>query len=546
MKQCQTCGNDFVLTKDDTAFLGSMNLPEAKECHLCIWKHLLSFWVFGKFRKTQSALSGKSIITTFSEAAPFPIYSRDEWVSDEWEPLDYGRQYDSSRSFLEQVSDLMKTVPHPHQSGTKNTDCQWSDDVWNCKNCYLSRSMVNCEDSFYLYRVINSRDCIDSVFCFDSEFLYDCVYCFKSSRLQHCVDTRDSIDSAFLYDCRNCQECFMSWNLRNKRYCIENVQYTKEEYEKKRSEYDTASSGGLKNTRELFENHVRNDAIHRATHNLKIENSTGNFLEECKNAKECYYIQYSENTRYVFRGADLKDLMYSVGTIAEKGVMSVVDAYMYDTVATLHSGNCRYSRYLDYCEECEYCFGCVGLRKKKFCILNVQYTEEEYKLLIAQIEQDMKERGEWGSFFPRSLAYGGYNVSAAMMYFPLGKNEVRDWGGRWEDEENSSAEGLRGDQIPETSDSVSDDFSKQPLICERTGRRFNIAPGELQFYRRFAVPIPRLHPDIRVLDRFRPVSAVTPFQATCAYCGKETIAYYPPEWGYKNIACDDCYQQNVN
>ena len=545
-KKCVSCTKEFVLTSDDCEFLQSMDVPFSDECHLCVWKHLLSFWVFGKFRKTKSALSGDSIITTFSEAAPFPLYTREEWVSDSWDPIDYGRPYDPTRPFFEQFEELMKVVPHPHQSGTKNTACQWCDDVWNSKNCYLARSMVNCEDSFYLYRVINCRDCIDVTFCFDSEFLYDCAYCFKSSRLQHCVDTRDSVDSAFLYDCRNCQECFMCWNLRNKRYCIENVQYTKEEYEKKKAGYDTAFWQGVEQIRSKYWEHVRNDAVHRSTHNLKVANVTGNFLEECKNTKECYYIQYSENDRYCFRGAYMKDVMYSVGTITEKAVMSFVDGYTYDVVATMHCGNCRYSQYLDYCEECEYCFGCVGLRKKKYCIFNMQYTEEEYTEFVGKIKEGMKKSGESGKFFPKHLAYGGYNFSAATFYFPMNKEETVKWGGRWEDEEETAYEGLRGDAIPKSIAETPDGFSTQALVCEKTGRRFNIAPNELQFYRRFGIPVPRQHPDYRMMSLLRPLTAVSPFSAVCVYCKRQIVAYYPPEWGYKKIACESCYQQNIN
>ena len=543
---CTTCKKEFTLSEQDISFLSGFGVPTPTECHLCMWKHMLSFWVFGHFRKTTSALSGKSIITTFSDKVPFPLYSRDEWVSDAWDAIDYGRDYDFSRSFFGQFTDLWNVVPRPHQSGTKNIDCQWSDDVWNCKNCYLSRSMVECEDSFYLYRVFTCKDSIDATFCFDSEFIYDCLYCFKSSRIQYCIDTKDSIDSAFLFDCRNCQDCFMSWNLRNKQYCIENVQYTREEYKAKLAEFDTKSIDGVAKLKEVFWNHIRNDAIHRSTHNFKTENSTGNFLEECKNSKECYFLSHCENTSYVFRGGYMKDVMYSIGTITEKAYMSAIDGYTYDVVVSLQSGNCRYCAYINYCEECEYCFGCIGLRKKKYCILNKQYTKEEYEDLVPKIKEDMKRRGEYGLFFPKNLAYVGYNLSIGREYFPMNKEQALAWGGKWEDDEVVIQEGIRGNELPQTVDLVADDFSKQAIICPETNRRFNIAPGELQFYRRFGIPLPKHHPDYRTLNRLRPLTVITPYSYVCVYCSKDIVGYFPPEWNYKHVACDECYKQNIN
>ena len=105
---------------------------------------------------------------------------------------------------------------------------------------------------------------------------------------------------------------------------------------------------------------------------------------------------------------------------------------------------------------------------------------------------------------------------------------------------------MNGNDLPQTLAEVSDDFTKQAIICSKTNRRFNIAPGELQFYRRFGIPLPKNHPDFRTLERLRPLTVITPYSYKCMYCKKEIVAYYPPEWGYKNIACDECYKQNIS
>jgi hypothetical protein len=37
----------------------------------------------------------------------------------------------------------------------------------------------------------------------------------------------------------------------------------------------------------------------------------------------------------------------------------------------------------------------VGLRGKEYCILNKQYTKEEYEALVPKIIEKMKADGEW-------------------------------------------------------------------------------------------------------------------------------------------------------
>ncbi len=545
-RNCQNCKQEFRIEPEDRIFYERFGIPAPDECHRCIWKHLMAFWVFGKFRKTKSALSGKTIITTFGEKTKFPLYDRTEWISDSWDPLSYGKEYDLNRSFFEQFKELQDRVPHPHQSGTNNLNSDWCDDVWNSKNCYLIRGLLDCENLYYGCRNIRCKNSIDLVFCFDMDLSYDCAYCFKCYNVRHSFDARDSIESAFLYDCRNVQNCFMCWNLRNKQYYILNKPYSKEAYFEEMKKYNLRSRSRIEELKKEFAQILAREAIHRSSYNVKAVNSKGNFLEECKNCYDCYFIEYSENNRHMFRGGFIKDSIYGVGTIVEKALYSVVDNKSYDTIATMHCDNCRYSAYLDYCEECEYCFGCVSLRKKKYCILNKQYSEEEYKTLLPKIKESMIGKGEWGKFLPYSMAYGGYNSSVASLYFPATEEDVKQWGGIWERAYEKVSSGIPGNTLPDMIDDVSEDISQKQILCPRTGWHFNIAPGELQFYKAQGIPLPQHHFDIRILDLFKQLTAVTLFSGTCSFCKKDITHYYPPEWGYKKIACVECYQQQVS
>ena len=97
--------------------------------------------------------------------------------------MDYGQDYDKTKSFFEQLQKLQEKVPHPHQNGVKNTNCDWCDDVWNSKNCYLARSMEECEDLMYSYRNLKVKNSIDVAVCYSSEKCFDSSDCYHSYKL---------------------------------------------------------------------------------------------------------------------------------------------------------------------------------------------------------------------------------------------------------------------------------------------------------------------------------------------------------------------------
>ena len=547
-KKCEKCNQNFVIQTDDIPFYEKMDLPLPTMCPNCRFKYLLAFWVFGRFRITKSALSGKTIITVLPESVPFPIYDRTEFVSDAWDPFIYGKDYDASRSFIDQLVELQSVVPHPHQCGVRNVNCDWTDDVWESKDAYLTRSAVNIESIIYGYRLLNCKNCVDITYCFDLDYSYDCLYCFKSYNLKYSFNSRDCMDSFFLYDCRNCQNCFMSWNLRNQKYCILNQQYSKEDYSKKIEEYNLASRSSIEDLKKEFWQHIRQDAVNRQDYNIQIVKSTGNFINNNKNCYECYSTEESENCRYCFRGFQGKETIDSVGVFqCEKCGMGGMDQFGYSNTCNLYTTNCRFSSYLDNCEETEYCFGCVGLRKKKYCILNKQCTKEEYEVLVEKIKTDMKNRGEWGTFFPLSTAYCGYNLSLAQMMFPMSENEAIKFGAKWEKTSEPKYENIiSGDDLPDTIDEVGDEIVKQRILCPETKLSYNITKEELAFYREHGIPLPRRHFDWRTLERFKPFSLmVMPQKGICYFCKKEIEHYYAPELGFQKIACLECYQREI-
>ncbi|MFA6353883.1 MAG: hypothetical protein WCW93_03040 [Candidatus Paceibacterota bacterium] len=544
---CEHCKQNFTITEEELSLYKKVEIELPTLCFFCRIKLHLSFWMFGKFRKGKSDLSGDSLITVLPANPRYPIYTLAEWYSDKWDAMEYGVDYDSSKSFFEQLKELQEKIPHPHQGGVKNTGCDWCDDVWNCKNSYLSRSMVDCEDLFYSYRNIGVKNSIDMTISFDSEKSYDSSDCHHSFKLFYSKHSRDCIDSSFLYDCRNCQNCFMCWNLRNKSYCIENIQYKREEYLEKLKSFNLGSYESVQNHKKHFEEIIQKEVVHRPNFNFKIHNSDGDYLLDCKSCHNCFTISNSEDCYNCIRGA---------------GNMSSIDANGCQVLEL--SGNCsscqpsgyslkysswsasRYSEYLDICIECEYCFGCVGLRKKKYCILNKQYSKEDYENLRDKIIADMRAGGEYGKFLPYSMSAGPFNFSSSFLYFgDTKKEDILKLGGYWEDIDESHIEGMPTSELPDDIKDVPDIIITQALICPETGWRFNIAQNELSFYKENNIPLPRYHFDVRTRNRLKYLTVLKAYPYKCFYCEKEVGAYYLPEWGYQKIACEECYKQNI-
>ena len=178
--------------------------------------------------------------------------------------------------------------------------------------------------------------------------------------------------------------------------------------------------------------------------------------------------------------------------------------------------------------------------------MNKQYDEATYNELKASIIEKMKNEGTYGDFLPMYMVPGGYNVSSAQVYFSLTREEAHAKGFLWEEVADVHAEGISPDDLPDDIRDVKDEITNQALICQQTKYRFNIAPRELEFYRQMRIPLPRTHSDHRNLARFAKLAVLDAYPYHCVYCGKETMAYYPPEWGYQKVACESCYQREIS
>jgi hypothetical protein len=189
----------------------------------------------------------------------------------------------------------------------------------------------------------------------------------------------------------------------------------------------------------------------------------------------------------------------------------------------------------------------VGLKHKKYCILNRQYTQDEYERLVPQIIEHMRQGGEWGEFFPTTLSPFPYNETLAQESFPLSKEEILKRGWMWreqKDEMPKVEKVIVARNLPDSIEDVPDDILNWAVECEVTKRPFKIIKPELEFYRKMKLPVPHFHPDERHCRRMELRNPQHLWSRQCAKCGKGIETTYPPERP-ERVYCEECYLKEV-
>lgn len=200
--------------------------------------------------------------------------------------------------------------------------------------------------------------------------------------------------------------------------------------------------------------------------------------------------------------------------------------------------------FCDLCLGCQNCFGCVSLRKKKFCIFNKQYSEQEYFEIVGKILEHMQSTGEWGEFMPAGMSPFAYNETMAQTYFPLTKEVAEQNGWRWYEDKDSKSHQGSGYEIPDKIEDVKDNILDAVLVCEASSKHYKIIDQELKFYRQFSLPIPRNCPDQRHIDRMMLRNPRKLYDRKCDKCLSAIKTTYSPDRSEK-VYCEGCYLAEV-
>jgi len=550
MKNCAQCKSPFEITSKDRQFYEKIDVPEPTLCSACRQQRRLAWRNERQLYVTKSSLSGKRIISVISPDKPYKVYENEEWWSDDYNPLEYARDFDFNRPFFKQFADLLKTVPHMNLIGSNNENCGYCHLLANCKNCYMIVESSNNEDCLYGYWLQKCLGCTDVSYSHDSKYCYEVDNCYTCYGLKWSADCTNCSESFFLKNCTGCKNCFGCVNLHQKQYFIFNEQKTKGEYEDFIKTINFNSYSAINGLKKKFNGFVLKYP-HKFAHIINSENCTGDYIMDSRECEQCFHAHDAEYCKYgehVWRGSRHN---MDVSTAGRQG------EWIYEAINVgISSNNVQFAVQNWTCSDMRYCygcfnsnnnFGCVGLKRNKYCILNKQYTKEEFESLKIKIIEYMKKTGEWGEFFPASISPFGYNETVAQEQFPISKEDARKKNFQWSDYEPPALEVekiISANKLPDDNKDIPDDILNWAVKCEITQRPFRLIKEELKFYRQHNLPIPRKHPDQRHKERMQTRNPNKLYNRKCAKCGAGILTTYSPDRPEK-IYCETCYLKTV-
>ena len=427
----------------------------------------------------------------------------------------------------------------------------------------------------------SSKDCVDNSHIKNSERCYESFWLDKDYRCFFTVRSMESSDLWFCRGCVGCNHCFGSVNLRNMSYCIYNQQYSKEEYDKKIMEMNLHTRSGLAKVRDQAREFWDTQPV-KYHQGLKNLNCTGSYVTNSHNVSDSFLIREGENMKYcqylqVPKNKDCYDatawgenmeLNYETCLCGENSYNIKFSADCWP--------NLRDSEYCMTLFSCSDCFGCIGLKKKQYCILNKQYTKEEYFKMVEKIKKHMDEmpyvdkKGriyKYGEFFPIELCPFGYNNTTAIQYFPMTKENAEENDYPWiEIPRGEYKITLKTGELPDSITDVTDKLLQEVIECENCKGPYRILENELSFYKKENLPIPAMCNDCRFNRRIQDRLKLELYERTCMCAGAtdQTKKYTNTakhvhgdqpcneifKTGYSSdmpemVYCEKCYQQEV-
>lgn len=554
-KVCVNCQRDFTIESEDFAFYEKIKVPPPTWCPECRLRRKLSHRNERSLYKRKCDLCQENIISIYSPKSPYIVYCPKCWHSDKWDAQSFGRDYDFSRTFFEQFKEFDLSVPHIGLIQENTVNSPWVNCETDDKNCYLNFGGHLNEDCAYNQYALKSRDSFDNFWMMHGEFTYSNILCENGYSLFESIFCFECQDTWFSFDCRNCSNVIGCSGLRHKKYHIFNKPVSKEEYEKFVKENLNGSRKKFVSLKRQAKDLWRGSP-QRALFIDRSVNCTGNLIKDCKNCRNAWNTENSEDSAYTLFALEAKNSM---------DITSIWKSELcYETCGGMYASSTAFSLFMWseavniyyslFTFGASNCFGCSNLRHSEYSILNKKYSKEDYFKMVEKIKKHMDDmpyvdkKGrvyKYGEFFPYELSPFSYDETVAGEYFPL-------------DEKGKIKEGVNDfDHVIETNydvavvsppDSIKDvggEILYQAIKCQKTGKLFKIIPMELQFYRRFNLPIPTENPTSRHHGRLKFISDhLRLVDRICYKCKQTTKSVYTEE-EFPMVYCDKCYHEEM-
>ncbi len=325
--------------------------------------------------------------------------------------------------FLEQFEKLRSSVPRLSLMNFRDERSPFCNFTYKCVDCYSTTGSDFLKNSHYNYWGYYNKNCVDSSYCRSCEECYECLDCRKCKDSSFLQDCEDCENSHYCFDCQDLRDCFACIGLWRKQYFIYNKLYSKDAY------FETVAKLKKKQPNELRKlfkevKKIRPHIYMRANHEEGL--CTGDYISNSDSCQFCFDVEKCLNCLYM---NNTNSCMHCTD-VSFAGEDPVVNSYEIMSGMGLHDCNfcstCWYGKNLEYCEycfECEHCFGCTALKNRKFYILNLPYSPDEYFKKVEEIKTIMKRTGEYGRWF--KSPYPIEDTKAAEEFACVGHDHMK-------------------------------------------------------------------------------------------------------------------------
>lgn len=536
MLVCQKCQNEFTITQREADFHTRLNVPSPTWCFECRLQRKMMFRNYQNLSRGECRNCGKSIVSMFHAESPATVWCTECFTADTWDAQQYAQDIDWSKPFLAQLKELYRQVPQQHLNLKQNENSPWNNHQSQSKNCYMNFGGISNEDGAYNHWSGYTAKCLDNYALLNSQL------CYETNLVTECYQTYfshfvfGSHEVYFSENCFNSSNLIGCVNLKNKSYHIFNQSVSPEEYQaevKKLRSYTYQQE-----FKQRFDQFKLTQPV-PAVHHTATSDSTGDYLVRCHDCVNVFTAAEVQNCTNGFSVGFAKDCMDIFSCSLDTELCYEYGGNGLKCYRLLFSFDCEASQDLYYslqCTNCSDCFGCVGLKNKRYCILNKQYTQEEYKKLLPRLIQHMKDlpyvdvkgrKYAFGEFLPQDFSPFSYNDSIIQDFFPLTPEQVQAEGLTWRIDAGAKyTPTLQSSELPDTIDQVEDSILKQTIACEHYGTCtdhctyvFPIIPMELEFLRSQGMPLPRLCPNCRHIRRVKQKNPMKLWERPCQCAG---------------------------
>ena len=311
-KVCQNCKNQFTIEPEDFLFYDKIQVPPPTFCPECrmvrrmVWRNERALYK----RKCDAPGHNEEIISIYHKESLVKVYDQKYWWSDNWDPMDYGRDYDWNKPFFEQFSGLMEDVPTCALNDKNSVNSNYCNYCLENNGCYLSVGSGKNENTFYSTYAWFCKDVFDNYNLTSGELCYENIDGEKNYQALFTQFCNNILDGMLLYDSRNCKNCIASVNLRN-----QNNVYLNKPSDNESIKNILTNTGSYKNFTDLYQNFKKLKVTqpHRYALITQSYNVSGDNIRESKNCSYAFEIITfgsggAEDCKFVFRaGANLKD-----------------------------------------------------------------------------------------------------------------------------------------------------------------------------------------------------------------------------------------------